>query len=80
LLKELAVEIWHERPDDMIRRIRGEFLEMPGLTLTVPQAQRLWGLDPAFCHNLLNALVDAGFLVRTHEGAFVHHDSNSPLA
>jgi hypothetical protein len=64
---------------DIIRRIRGEFLEMPGLSLTIKQAQRLWGLDPQFCHALLNALVDAGFLARTHEGAFVHHDASSPL-
>ncbi len=74
------MEIWHKQPDDMIRRIRGEFLEMPGLSLTIPQAQRLWGLDPSFCHHLLNALVDDGFLMRTHEGAFVYHDANSPLA
>jgi hypothetical protein len=23
--------------------VRGEFVEMPGLTLTFPQAERLWG-------------------------------------
>lgn len=26
-------------------RVRGEFLEMPGLRLTMPQARRLWGLE-----------------------------------
>jgi len=67
------------QPADIIRRIRGEYLEMPGLSLTVPQAQRLWGLEPAFCHDLLKALVDSGFLVRTGAGAYVHHDSSWPL-
>ena len=29
----------------LVHRVRGEFLEMPGLRLTRAQAQRLWGLD-----------------------------------
>lgn len=36
----------HEEVSDaMLRRIYGEFLEMPGMRLTLSQAQRLWGLD-----------------------------------
>ena len=35
------------------QRVRAEFEEMPGMTLTVPQASRLFGLDarclPASC-------------------------------
>ena len=30
---------------DVVRRVRGEFLEMPGLRLTAQQARRLWRLD-----------------------------------
>ena len=30
---------------ETVRRVRAEFLEMPGLKLTVQQAQRLWGVD-----------------------------------
>ena len=41
---------------------------MPGLRLTLPQAQRLWGLDESTCHSLLNFLVNAKFLVRIDEG------------
>ena len=33
------------RIDQMLQRIQGEFVEMPGLRLTAAQAQRLWGLD-----------------------------------
>jgi hypothetical protein len=51
---------------------------MPGLSLTLSQAQRLWGLEQRFCSDLLTALVEAGFLVRTNAGAFVHHDASSP--
>lgn len=57
--------------DDALCRIRGEYLEMPGLRLTVLQAQRLWNLDSARCEVLLGALVDAHFLWRTADGAFV---------
>jgi len=60
--------------DDVLRRVQGEFLEMPGLRLTAAQAQRLWGLDRAACDTLLGALVDAKFLFRTRDGAFVRSD------
>lgn len=51
--------------------IQGEFLELPGLRLTVTQAQRLWHLDRTVCDALLAALVDARFLARTPDGVFV---------
>jgi hypothetical protein len=55
---------------DMTRRIRAEFDEMPGLTLTVSQAARLWSLSPAQSERLLSALVDRGFLMRDPHGAY----------
>jgi hypothetical protein len=55
----------------MFKRVQGEFLEMPGLRLTAPQARRLWGLDAEVCEALLGALVDANFLFRTRDGAFM---------
>jgi hypothetical protein len=63
---------------DVVRRIRGEFLEMPGLRLTAEQARRLWRLDETACEAVLGALVDARFLARTRDGAFVRDDHNSP--
>jgi hypothetical protein len=30
----------------LVERVRAEFIEMPGLHLTLPQAARLWGLEP----------------------------------
>jgi len=51
-------------------RVRGEFREMPGLTLTVAQARRLWDLDPSTCSEVLRELVDAGFLCRRADGAY----------
>jgi hypothetical protein len=60
---------------DALRRVKGEYLEMPGLALTSRQAQRLWGLDRESCDALLGALVDASFLARTRDGAFVRPTS-----
>ena len=63
-----------EQSLDALRRVKGEYLEMPGLRLTIAQAQRLWGLDRAVCDALLDALVEAKFLLRTRDGAFVRSD------
>ena len=64
-----------QRPlDDVLQRVQGEYIEMPGLRLTTKQAQRLWGLDQAACDTLLGALVDAKFLFRTRDGAFVRSE------
>ena len=65
---------------DWIRMIRAEYLEFPGLVLTKRQAQRLWGLDRAACDALLGALVDAKFLFRTRDGAFVRSDLSRAAA
>ena len=65
--------------DEVLRRVQGEFLEMPGLRLTQAQARRLWGLDAASCDALLGALVDAKFLFRTRDGAFMRVEQAAPL-
>ena len=61
-------------PDSLFRRVQGEFFEMPGLCLTQPQACRLWGLDRETCAALLSGLIDAKFLTRTRDGAFIQLD------
>jgi hypothetical protein len=66
------------RIDEVLQRIQGEFLEMPGLCLTGAQAQRLWGLDQDVCDALLGALIDARFLTRTRDGAYMSLDGAKP--
>ncbi|PYR03084.1 MAG: hypothetical protein DMF97_02785 [Acidobacteria bacterium] len=61
---------------EVVRRVRGEFIEMPGLRLTPEQARRLWRLDELACDAVLGALVDARFLARTRDGAFVRDDGS----
>jgi hypothetical protein len=66
------------RIDEVLQRIQGEYVEMPGLRLTAAQAQRLWGLDRDVCDALLGALVDAKFLSQTRDGAFIRLDGAVP--
>ncbi len=65
--------------DDVLRRVQGEFLEMPGLRLTEPQARRLWNLDQTSCESLLGMLVAEKFLFRTRDGAFMRLDHGGPV-
>jgi hypothetical protein len=56
--------------EQLLARVRGEFLEMPGLRLTRDQARRLWGLDEGTCARVLDTLMRSGFLLRGHDGRY----------
>ncbi len=61
------------RKDDLetlVITVRREFEEMPGLTLTVEQARRLWALEPRMCGAVLDCLVKAGYLCQTASGHY----------
>jgi hypothetical protein len=49
---------------ELERRVWGEYREMPGHRLTVPQACRLWGADAETSAMVLERLVRRGFLRR----------------
>jgi len=55
----------------LLERVRGEFLEMPGLSLTPEQAARLWGVDMQACGQVIAALLASAFLRRTSQGRLV---------
>ena len=55
--------------DMIVRRVREEFREMPGLRLTPAQATRLWGLEHQTCAAVIQTLVAADFLRWTPAGA-----------
>ena len=64
-----------EIPATLLARVRSEFLEMPGLRLTSRQAARLWGLAGPLCERVLARLEDAGFLLRTRDGAYMRRSA-----
>jgi hypothetical protein len=57
--------------DDVVDLIRMEYAEMPGLSLTAWQIQRLWDLSDELCRHALASLTRRGFLVQTRDGAYV---------
>jgi len=60
--------------ETLVRRVRSEFLEMPGLHLTFAQAQRLWGIERELCERVVGLLIGDAFLRRTPTGAIVRAD------
>jgi Fic family protein len=57
--------------DELGRLVRAEYLKMPGLSLTIEQAQRLWSVDRPTCEAVFSTLRSTKFLERTTRGAFV---------
>jgi hypothetical protein len=55
----------------ILDRLRAEYLEMPGMKLTIEQVQRLCGIEPTMCKRVLDALVRASFLCLKSDGTYV---------
>ena len=64
---------------EWVRLVRGEYLEIPGLQLTRPQVQRMWGLGEAACLAVLNALVEERFLWLTAKGRYARTASTEAI-
>src|SRR4051794_38651218 len=56
--------------EQLAARVYAEFQEMPGLQLTLSQAQVLWGLDHGTCESAVALLVGRAVL-RMHNGRVV---------
>jgi hypothetical protein len=56
--------------DDARERVRAEYLEMPGLHLTIDQVQRLCGIERRTCTTVLDNLVEEHFLCVKPNGAY----------
>ena len=55
---------------DLTRRVQPEYSEMSGLSVTMPQAQRLLGIDRETCVVVIRTLVDHRFLRPTAQGRY----------
>ena len=61
-----------------VQRLKGVFLEMPGMRLTLLDAIRLSGLEPPVCEVVLDTLEHARFLKRATDGRYQRRTSDSP--
>lgn len=59
---------------ELTRRIQAEYAEMPGLSVTLAQAQRLLATDRQTCTTVFKALIRRGVLRRTAQGRYVRCD------
>ena len=66
--------------EDCVQRIRAEYLDLPGLSLTARQAQRLWNLDSETCQRVLDMMIRDNFLWRTPQAQYVRRDWNPQLS
>jgi hypothetical protein len=57
--------------EDLVERIRAEFIEQPGLSLTEAQASRLWRLEPVTLRRALQPLIESAFLSRGPDGRYL---------
>ena len=55
----------------LMKLVQAEYAEMPGLSVTLPQAQRLWAVDQPTCVEVFGRLMSRGVLRRTSKGRFV---------
>jgi hypothetical protein len=55
----------------LLQRVREQYRQRPGLTLTKPEATLLFGVAPSVCAAMLRALVMENFLSRAGDGVFV---------
>lgn len=65
----------HEAFDAAMAAVRREFAELPGLSLTFEQAERLWGLDRSTCRAVLARLVERGELCEA-DGHFLRPEAH----
>ena len=56
---------------ELVKLVRGEYLDVPGLDLSRGQLQALWNLDAPTCEHVIGSLVDSRFLSRTPAGTYV---------
>src|ERR1700687_3561050 len=68
---------WTDR-NALVRRVESEFREMPGLSLTLAQAVRLFSLPHGPCQRILSALVKDCAISLLRDDCFARRDTSSP--
>ena len=63
---------------EAVDRLKGLFLEMPGMRLNVNDASRLAGLDDLLCQEVWTALEHARFLKQGRDGRYQQRATDSP--
>ena len=70
-LRSTQIEAPHGALRTLMQQVKAEYAEMPGLSVTLSQAQRLWAVDQPTCEEVFSRLIAKGVLRRTTKGRFV---------
>jgi hypothetical protein len=63
----------------LARRLLRDYLDMPGLSLSLAQSTRLLSADMPTCRRVLDSLIDAGCLTRTAAGTYTRDAAHRSL-
>jgi hypothetical protein len=77
--EQMQMETEEMRMQTLCTHITCEYLEMPDLAVTLPQAIRLWNANPESCTRVLDRLVASGFLRRAG-GTYRRNDAGYQAA
>jgi hypothetical protein len=66
-----AVSTRAEATRELARRVRADYEEMPGLSVTLAQGQRLWSADVRDCEAVVESLVAMRYLRVTTQGRYI---------
>jgi DNA-binding IclR family transcriptional regulator len=61
----------------LVELVQSDYREMPGLSLSKAQLQRLWGIDADTCDAVVETLEAEGFLRRTAHDLYVRFDAQA---
>jgi hypothetical protein len=78
LRREDRSEASMQHEHTLVERLRAEFLEMPGLRLTMDQVHRLCGVERVMCSEVLEALVQEHFLCVKPDGSYARVSDGRP--
>jgi hypothetical protein len=67
---------WTDR-NALVRRVESEFKEMPGTSLTLAQAVRLFSLPQGPCQRILSVLVKDGAMSLRKDGCYARRGTSS---
>ena len=67
----VAIDTEAETIRELARRVQAEYTEMPGLCVTLVQAQRLLAIDEPTCAAVFKTLIKRGVLRRTAQGRYL---------
>ena len=67
----VAREVQSAAVQDLARRVQAEYQEMPGLSVTLAQAQKLLAADQRTCAAVFKLLISRGVLRKTAHGRYI---------